>query len=262
MPPTTTAPTASVNFLPLTRGLFLFSVRSTQPGQRIQDQGGITLPAMQVAAAPGAPAGQIEFMMGPQTQNGWLSEPNDQIVARVTDASAMILLTSVMIPGMTPLEIEVQRLGPAEEPAVFPAQNTPARTSLPQLQTQQSIQLEVTAHVQNHGDMTFGGSQWAGLVGQGLWIESFAIAPLEDISADMIEYKAVTSTGVETPWVNGGQSCGTRGIGVPIVGFALRAKPLSGGHQLICEYGATLLSGATIGPVRNEIGRASCRERV
>jgi GT2 family glycosyltransferase len=253
MPPTTTAPTASVNFLPLTSGLFLFSVRSTQSSQRILDQGGITLPAMQVASAPGAPAGQIEFMMGPQTQNGWLSEPNDQIVALVTEASAVVVLTSVLVPGMTPLEIEVQRLGPAEAPATFPAQHAPAPTSLPQLPTLQSIQLEVIAHVQNHGDMTFGESQWAGLEGQGLWIESFAISPLENISADMIEYKAVTSTGVETPWVSGGQSCGTRGIGVPLAGFALRAKPQSGAQQLTCEYGAALLSGATIGPFRNGV---------
>jgi GT2 family glycosyltransferase len=254
MAPTTTAPTASVNFLPLTKGLFLFSVRSTQPSQRVDDQGGMSLPAMQVTAAPGAPEGQIEFMMAPQTRNGWLSEPNDQVVARVTEASAVVLLTSVMIPGMTPLEIEVQRLGQAEEPPALPVQEAaPAQRALPQLPTQKSIKLEITAHVQNHGDMTFGEAQWAGFAAQGLWIESFAIRPLEDISADMIEYKAVTSTGVETPWVSNGQSCGTRGIGVPLVGFSVRIKPQSGVQPMTCEYGAMLLSGAMLGPARNGV---------
>ena len=127
MAPTTTAPTASVSLLPLTKGLFLFSVRSTQPSQRIHDQGDITLPAMQLTVAPGTPTGQVEFMMSPQTQNGWLSEPNDQIVARVSVPSALVLLTSVMVPGMTPLEIEVQRLGQAEAAPALPAQNESAR---------------------------------------------------------------------------------------------------------------------------------------
>jgi len=76
---------------------------------------------------------------------------------------------------------------------------------------------------------------------------------LEGISPDAIEYKAITATGVETPWVSGGASCGTRGIGVPITGFALRLKPQADLRQLTCEYGAVCLSGATIGPVRNGV---------
>jgi len=167
-----------------------------------------------------------------------------------------VLLTSVMIPGMTPLEIEIQRLGQADGPPALPTQNEPRRTSLPPLSTQKSIRLEVTSHVQNHGDIVFGESQWAGLMGQGVWIESFAVLPLEAIAPDMIEYKAVTSTGVETPWVNGGSPCGTRGIGVPLVAFAIRLKAHSSPTPPVCEYGAVLLSGTIIGPARNG---APCR---
>jgi hypothetical protein len=101
--------------------------------------------------------------------------------------------------------------------------------------------------------MKFKEGEWAGQPDQSLWIESIAIAPLEGISPDAIEYKAVTATGVETPWVSGGAPCGTRGIGVPITGFALRIKPQSGLRQLTCEYGAVCLSGAAIGPVRNGV---------
>jgi GT2 family glycosyltransferase len=252
MAPPSTAPTASVSLLPLTKGLFLFSVRSTQPSQRVDDHSGIHLPAMQVGTAPGAPSGQIEFMLAPRTHSSWLSEPNDQIVAKISSTSAVVMLTSVMIPGMTPLEIEVKRLD-SPELVSSATQKTPTLLSSPPLPTQASIRLEVTPHIQNHGDLAFGESQWAGLVGQGFWIESFSVVPLEQLPPDAIEYMAVTATGVETPWVSGGGACGTRGIGVPLTGFAVRAKPQFQDQVVTCEYGAILLSGAVCGPASNGV---------
>jgi GT2 family glycosyltransferase len=245
----TAEPTASVSFLPLTRGLYLFSVRSAHaPAPDTDTQ--VRLPAMQVAAAPGTAAGHVEFMMGPTTVDGWLVAWDDQIVAKINAPTVAVALTSVLIPGMTPLEIEVQRLDQARQEAA--AEAVPVRQETPPLlAAHNSLPLEVTAHIQNHGDMTFAEGQWAGLPDQHLWIESIAIAPVEDIAADMIEYKAITATGVETPWVSNGAPCGTRGIGVPITGFSLRARPLPGARPLVCEYGAICLSGATIGPVRN-----------
>jgi GT2 family glycosyltransferase len=252
MASTSTTPTASVTLLPLTMGLYLFSVRSNRPSLGLDDLGGIHLPAMQVGTAPGVSAENIEFMMGPTTQSGWLREPNDQIVAKVSAASALVLLTSVLVPGMTPLEIEVKRIDlPEQAPAM--GQNQRSSVSLPQLSTLKSIRLEVVPHIQNQGDVVFGESQWAGLVEQGFWIESFSVSLLEDIPSDAIEYMAVTATGLETPWVGGGAPCGTKGIGVPLTGFAVRAKPEFRGQGLTCEYGAVLLSGATAGPASDGI---------
>jgi GT2 family glycosyltransferase len=257
MAPTSTEPTASVSFLPLAQGLYLFSVRSGQRTPQAGEQ--ITLPAMQVAAAPGTAAGQVELMMGARTTNGWLIDWNDQIIAKVTGPSVLVALTSVLVPGMTPLEIEVQRLDqapPANAGNAVDAQQSPqisGQSLPPPAAPQNSLQLRVVAHVQNRGDIAFHESEWAGLPEQRLWIESISISPLEGISSDMIEYKAITATGVETPWVAGGSSCGTRGIGVPITGFALRVKPQSGAPRLTCEYGAICLSGTTIGPTRNGV---------
>jgi hypothetical protein len=87
------------------------------------------------------------------------------------------------------------------------------------------------------------------MVGQGVWIESFAITPLETVPGNAIEYMAITATGVETPWVSDGAPCGTRGIGVPLTGFAVRGKAQSGSPAVTCEYGAVLLSGKIAGPV-------------
>jgi hypothetical protein len=244
---------AAVEFLPLPIGLYVFSVRSTAPSQRVGEQTAIALPALQVGVGPGAPPGQVEFMAGPQTSGGWLCEPHDQIVVKINDSSAVLLLTSIMASGMTPLEIGVQRL---DRDAVDElAQQTPSRP-LPVPSTQTSIPLRVTPHIRNRGDIPFTDSQWAGFVGEQLWIESFSILPLEGLASDMIEYKGVTATGVETPWVSGGGSCGTRGILVPLVGFAVRINPRAKATSLICEYGAILASGTYIGPCSDG---ASCR---
>jgi GT2 family glycosyltransferase len=248
MAPTSTGPTASVSFLPLPEGLYLFSVRNGSATSHAEEQ--IPLPAMQVAAAPGTPPGHIEFLMSTAMTNGWLIDWKDQIIAKVTGPSVLVSMMSVLIPGMTPLEIEVQRLDQAK-PAAAPATMAAPRGIAPLSSGHKSLPLEVTAHVQNRGDMKFKEAEWAGQPDQRLWIESIAISPLEGIPTDAIEYKAITATGVETPWVSGGMPCGTRGIGVPITGFALRIKPQTGLRQVTCEYGALCLSGATIGPARN-----------
>jgi hypothetical protein len=249
MAPTSNEPTASVSFLPLSQGLYLFSVRSEHSTRQTGEQP--TLPAMQVTAAPGTHPGQIEFMMGGSTTNGWLTDWNDQIVAKVNGPSVLVSLMSVLMPGMIPLEIEIQRL---DQPRGDSASSVeaPPRQELPPLPTtEKSLPLSIVAHVQNQGDMDFSEEQWIGLPGLNLWIESLAISPKAGLSPDLIEYQAITATGVETPWVTGGTLCGTRGIGVPITGFALRGKPHSANPELTCEYGAICLSGAMVGPVRN-----------
>jgi GT2 family glycosyltransferase len=257
-----TAFSAAVEALPLSKGLYVFSVRSAYAQSIIQK--GLKLPALQIGIAPGASPNQVELMPGPQTASTWLCEPADQIIVKIKDTAATILLTSVVIPGMRPLEIDIRRLDIAEAPRPTPpiakpaqlAQAQPARPAPPLPARQKSVSLKITAHIQNRGDVNFSEAQWAGLVGQRLWIESMTILPLDGISPEMIEYKAITATGVETPWVGGGASCGTRGIGVPLVGFALRGNRQAGGAQLSCEYGGILLSGNLIGPSRNG---APCR---
>jgi hypothetical protein len=72
----------------------------------------------------------------------------------------------------------------------------------------------------------------------------------------MIEYKAVTANGIETSWISGGKPCGTRGRGLPLIGFAIRINQNSGMRNYHCEYGAVMISGAMLGPARDG---APCR---
>ena len=53
-------------------------------------------------------------------------------------------------------------------------------------------------------------------------IEAFSIRPLERLLPADIEMKGFLPNGAETPWVPGGQLCGTRGRGLPLTGFAVR----------------------------------------
>lgn len=119
------------------------------------------------------------------------------------------------------------------------------------LSAQGGVSLQVVAHIQNRGDVPFVGAPWAGFSGKRLAIEGFALSPLDHISADRIEYKALSTTKTETPWVAGGEFCGTRGKGLPLIGFCVRVKPLEGGKRFECEYSGLFASGKTVGPVKN-----------
>jgi hypothetical protein len=121
------------------------------------------------------------------------------------------------------------------------------------------LPLHVSTHVRSRGDMSFTDAPWAGRVAPGLWIESFSIRPLEKFAADDIEYKGLTGSGFETAWLSDDAMCGTKGMSVPLVGFAVRLKPsaLTAGYD--CEYSGYFKSGTTVGPLHNG---APCRSSV
>ena len=268
MKPTAGEPTqeeglsASVQVLPLPAGLYLFSVKAASPlTERVA--GKLHLPAMHVGLGPGVGADQVEFIAGPGTAGAWLFAQGDVLVAKVNSAGATLILTSVRDSEGKVLSIEVERLesrtdGSAEanaeagvrEPEMrAPAASAAATDGL-------TVPLQIKTHIRSRGDMSFSDAPWAGRVGPGLWIESFSIRPLEHLAAKDIEYKGLTGTGFETPWQSSEQFCGTKGISMPLVGFAVRLKPGPEGSAYDCEYSGYYRSGATAGPFRNG---APCR---
>jgi hypothetical protein len=120
------------------------------------------------------------------------------------------------------------------------------------------LRTEIVAHVRHRGDLAFVDADWAGRVAPGLWIEAFTVRPLEGIDAADIECKGLTRTGIETPWTAGGTLCGTRGMSVALIGFAVRLKPGSKAAY-DCEYSGHFQSGTVVGPLRNG---APCRSTV
>jgi hypothetical protein len=245
--------TVSVQLLNLAEGIYAFLVRSSLPAKAAVDDN-LLLPAVHVARGPDTGGGEIEFMTGPRGRATWLRDSGDVVMARVTGEPVMVLLTSLRVPGAPALALEIQRvdgrsvLGP---PALAAGEDDSSDS-----ETKGDIASKIIAHVQTRGDMTFAGGAWAGLVGQRLWVESFAIEPEAPLAKGDIEYKGLTATGFETPWLTGGASCGTRGMGIPLVAFSVRIRPGAQAAPYDCEYTGRFLSGATVGPLRNG---APCR---
>jgi GT2 family glycosyltransferase/glycosyltransferase involved in cell wall biosynthesis len=248
---------ATVQLLPLPAGLYLFSVESGRPG-RIAGTGSLTVPALHVGTGPGVSAQQAQFMPRDEHSGGWLFAPGDFLVVRLSAQTTPLLVTSVRDAGGATLSIKAERLDARFEsqPAVAAA-GTATPAAMPGKQAQ--LPLEMNLHIQNRGDVTFNRTEWAGRVDPGLWIESFTVTPLAGLTAEDIEYKGLTSSGFETPWISGGKPCGTRNLAVPLVGFAVRPKEGSNAAAYECQYTGFFRSGALVGPLKNG---APCRSTV
>jgi hypothetical protein len=272
---------ASVQVLPLPSGLYLFSVKAagTVPAS---DAGQLSLPAVHVGLGPGVRADQVEFMAGPSTNGAWLFAQGDLLVTKVNGIGATLVMTSVRAPGGDVLSIKVERLDaradalPAPQAADadmgIPSKpiSTPKRpgvlaaderqkSAVPYAAPDAHLPVQIAAHIRTRGDVTFADVPWAGRLAPGLWIESFSITPLKLFGASDIEYKGLTGSGFETPWLTDERMCGTKGMAVPLVGFAVRLKPNPATAGYECEYSGYFQSGVTVGPLRNG---APCRSTV
>jgi hypothetical protein len=251
---------AALQILPLPPGLYLFSVSAGSP-KTTPATGPLTLPAVYVGLGPGVPAEQVEFVEGPGSQGTWLFKKGDVLVAKVNGQGTTLLMGSVRAPGGDVLSIRVERLEARAEavdlpPALpLPDNALPAPTAT---KNENEVLFAVSAHVRTRGDMTFTDTPWAGRVAPGLWLESFTVRPQSEFGPKDIEYKGLTGSGFETPWISNEQECGTKGMAVPLVGFAVRLKSgVSTAYD--CEYSGYFASGAIVGPLRNG---APCRSTV
>jgi hypothetical protein len=91
--------------------------------------------------------------------------------------------------------------------------------------------------------------EWLGEKGGKRWIEGFAVAPSRDIAPADLEYQAVLGRGWLSPWVEGGQFCGSRGMALPVLGLRLRLRGAAA-EAFVCRYSASFVDGSEIGPVQ------------
>lgn len=241
---------ASAQVITLPKGLYFFSVGKASPAPTAT-AGNLLLPAVQVTPGPGIGPDQIEFISGPDTYGTWLYNTGDMLVAKVTGDNATLVLTSIRGADGTVLDIGIEKLDGSKRQVAGPAPAPALPVAPPEPPAVTGLKLGILAHVRSRGDMDFVGAAWAGRVAPGLWIEAFSVKPMERFSAKDIEYKALTGSGFETPWLSDGALCGTRGMGVPLVGFSLRLKPGPETAGYDCEYSGYFRSGTIAGPVRN-----------
>ena len=104
------------------------------------------------------------------------------------------------------------------------------------------------AHIQTRGDVTASLADWVGTPGSKHWIEGFALSPAKTVGPDDIEYQAVLGRGWLSPWAEGGQFCGSRGMSLPILGLRVRLRgEAADGYD--CAVAATFVDGTKIGPL-------------
>jgi GT2 family glycosyltransferase/glycosyltransferase involved in cell wall biosynthesis len=218
---------ASVQVLALPVGIYAFTVS----GGGMAPNGGLALPALQVAPAPMRSSATIEFLQGPDTVDRWLTRTGDVLTVRISGGEMTLLLTSLRAPDSSVLSIDIRRLDtsmPAEIPPPIPPRAS------------------VLVHVQNVGDLEFT-EGWAGGGDDNLWVEAFSIVPQEPPTSDLLEYRALTHDGAATDWLRGGALCGSRGAGLPLTGFAVRVNR-DAAERYTCTYSGRFQSGAVSGP--------------
>ena len=213
------------------------------------------LPGVRVSLPPGAMARPGNVAISGFRDDGWLGAAGDAALVRVSGAPAQVLVTVYQAAGVQDAapSLQVLRLiepGPAqpgasvaERPTLVAAQPEPAPAIRPAPEV-----MDLVAHIQGQGDTGGRLGEWLGTVGSKAWIEGFAIAPTHDVDPDDIEYQAVLGRGWLSPWVEGGQYCGSRGMALPILGLRLRLRGRAA-EAFDCSYAASFVDGTQVGPV-------------
>jgi len=271
----------SGNLMTLESGLFcIFNA----PGSALPDVG-TGLPGVRVSLPPGPVFRPDAVTITSFRDDGWLGGWNGAALVRVTRGPAQILVTIYQAPNsqseaprlqilrlaesaaLPPLTVSVPapagRPGPPPAaanqpvaapptfvagPAVLP-QNTPAAASAGG-DRRAAGQAEIVAHVQVAGDLLAKLGEWMGEPDSKRWIEGFAVSPKGDVGPGDVEYQAVLGRGWLSPWAEGGQYCGSRGMSLPILGLRMRMRG-EAAERFDCVVEASFVDGTKIGPLDN-----------
>ncbi|MEW9274043.1 hypothetical protein [Gluconobacter oxydans] len=215
------------------------------------------LPGVRISRAPGTPPGIVT--VSTFEEDGWIGGSNGAALVRVMRGPAAVLVTTYQEPGSTHAapRLQVAQLAgpvtsapaqPAPQPAAAPAPVAASAAAEMAETVAEKISKDISAHIQRRGDVTSGIGHWMGVPGSQSWIEGFSVAPEEGIPASDIEYQAVLGKGWLSPWAEGGQYCGSRGMALPILGLRVRLKGKSAETHRI-RLTATFTDGTRLGPV-------------
>lgn len=242
---------AEAHLMTLNPGLFCVFYA---PGQPIGTTGGF--PGARISRPPHVPAAALTIST--INPDGWLGATDGAALIRVLGKPADVMVTLYALPGaqtQTP-RLQVVQLGgqtaaaPAVAAAPAAAGNTAIDSATPKMPTDGKA--EIAAHVQRRGDVGSKIGEWMGVPGSQAWIEGFGIAPVSLIDISDIEYQAVLGKGWLSPWVEGGQYCGSRGMALPILGLRVRLKG-NAADKFDIHLTASFTDGARVGPVGGDV---------
>ena len=218
------------------------------------------LPGARLSVPPG-PRGRGVVISGFH-DDGWIAIDSASLI-RVSQGPAHVLMTVYQMPGsgLEAPKMQVRRL--IEGVAAPGAAEIPPQAVMTDKRAEPADELstvtggsagapapepEIAAHVQMRGDVLARIGDWIGDRGSQRWIEGFAVAPRGEVPIEDVEYQAVLGRGWLSPWAEGGQYCGSRGMALPILGLRARLRgPSASTHTL--EMSATFTDGTAVGPV-------------
>ena len=201
------------------------------------------LPGVRISAAPGSQPNPASLQITSFRGDGWLNGTGDAALVRVGGAANHVLVTIYQAANARDGAPDIQVL------RLLDGEAGPARVAAPVAAPSTApVPVEIVAHIQTQGDTGGFFGKWLGAPGSKQWIEGFALAPLEGVTPDEIEYQAVLGRGWSSPWVEGGQFCGSRGMALPILGFRVRLRGKAAG-SMTCTYAASFVDGSVAGPV-------------
>ena len=235
----------SAHLMTLDAGLFcVFNSPGAPPPDAVTG-----LPGVRLSPAPAGSGGTVDI--SGFNPGGWLGGGNGAALVRVTGGAAPVLVTIYQDPSgqQDAPKLQVIRLSEAgaEEPVAAPARPAdpvPDRTEPPP----QGKDIEVAAHIYGRGDVAGRLGRWMGERGSKRWIEGFGLIPSGGVAASDIEYQAVLGRNWQSPWSEGGQFCGSRGMSLPILGLRVRLRGAAARtHKL--SVSASFTDGTEVGPV-------------
>ncbi len=273
----------SGNLMTLDSGLFcIFNA----PGSALPDPG-TGLPGVRVSLPPGPVFRPDAVTITSFRDDGWLGGWNGAALVRVTRGPAQVLVTIYQAPNSQTEAPRLQVLRLAESGALPPLsvpagvrlqpvavlpsqvaqsvgvaaarveapgagaepQNTPAAAAQPTGEEAEGS-AEIVAHIQGRGDVVARLGTWMGEPDSKRWIEGFAVTPRSEIGPNDVEYQAVLGRGWLSPWAEGGQYCGSRGMSLPILGLRMRLRG-EAAERFDCVVSASFVDGTKVGPLDN-----------
>jgi hypothetical protein len=275
----------SGHLMTLDAGLFcIFNA----PGSAAPDQAS-GLPGVRISLPPGPMFRPDAITITSFRDDGWIGGWNGAALVRVTRGPAQILVTIYQSPTSTaeaprlqvlrltdsaslpaglpgqppppvapvplPVPVAAPLPRPVAPPPIKPAapaaaaapQNTPAAAPA---SGDEAKSAEMIAHIQGRGDVLAKLGEWMGEPGSQRWVEGFALSPRGKLGPNDIEYQAVLGRGWLSPWAEGGQYCGSRGMSLPILGLRVRLRGEAAEHY-DCQVEASFVDGTKVGPLDN-----------